>query len=271
MRKCQRDVESPKDDPMLNFPVAKSALQHPASPTFSLELIASTGGALKAKKKEKASSGSFWDDVVVAVLKAHERISVEDLSPLGVRSFPELMSPYVHKVMQVRTLNKILFFFFFFCCVLFSHASFFPSQVLGDSLYISGKHFDFEGKLAEAQSKTTSLSTENESLKGQIIALVKEAKKDKDCLTILEKSIDTEKAFLKLKDKQIDEALSEVEKVGIEVVEKFKDSDEYSNKLCDYYMEGFELFKKYLAKCYLELYFSNLDMEAIEREVLSNR
>ena len=115
MRKCQRDVESPKDDPMLNSPVAKSAPQHPASPTFSLELIASTGGALKAKKKEKASSGSFWDDVVVAVLKAHERISVEDLSPLGVRSFPELMSPYVHKVMQVRTLNKILFFFFFFC------------------------------------------------------------------------------------------------------------------------------------------------------------
>ena len=143
--------------------------------------------------------------------------------------------------------------------------------MLGDSLYISGKHFDFEGKLVEAQSKTTSLSTENESLKGQIIALVKEAKKDKDCLTILEKSIDTEKAFLKLKDKQIDEALSEVEKVGIEAVEKFKDSDEYSNKLCDYYMEGFELFKKYLAKCYLELYFSNLDMEAIEREVLSNR
>jgi len=47
----------------------------------------------------------------------------------------------------------------------------------------------------------------------------------------LEKSIDTEKAFSKLKDKQIYEALSKVKKVGIEVVEKFKASDEYLDKL----------------------------------------
>ena len=53
----------------------------------------------KPRKKEKASSGSFWDDVVVVVLKAHERISVEDLSPLGVRSSLELISPHVYKVM----------------------------------------------------------------------------------------------------------------------------------------------------------------------------
>ena len=90
-------------------------------------------------------------------------------------------------------------------------------------------------------------------------------------LTALEKSIDNKKAFSSLKDKQIDEAFLKVEKVGTKVVEKFKVSNEYSDKLCNYYVEGFELFKKYLAKHHLELDFSNLDMEAVEKEVLVDR
>lgn len=85
----------PKDDPILTSLVAKSVLQCPASLTFPLELIAFAGGALKAKKKEKASLGSFWDDARAAVLKAQETISVDDLSPLGARSLHELMSSYL--------------------------------------------------------------------------------------------------------------------------------------------------------------------------------
>ena len=59
-----------------------------------------------------------------------------------------------------------------------------------------------------------------------------------------------------------------VEKVGFEVVEKFKASDEFSDKLCDYYVDGFELFHKYLAKHHPEMDFSQLDMEEVEKEVL---
>lgn len=79
-----------------------------------------------------------------------------------------------------------------------------------------------------------------------------------------------EKALSKLMDKQIDEALAKLQKVGPEAVEKFKKFYEYSNKLCDYYMEGFELFCKYMAKHHPDLDFSNLDMEEIEREILVN-
>ena len=49
-RKRQRDVESPKDDPMVTSPVANSAPQRPASATSSLELIASTSGAESQEK-----------------------------------------------------------------------------------------------------------------------------------------------------------------------------------------------------------------------------
>ena len=64
---------------MVTSPVAKSAPQRLASATSSIELIASTSGALKAKKKEKASSSSFWDDAGTAVLKVHVMISIDNL------------------------------------------------------------------------------------------------------------------------------------------------------------------------------------------------
>lgn len=65
---------------------------------------------------------------------------------------------------------------------------------------------DYE-KYVKAKSKVESIFAENE-LKGQISAIADEAKKDKEHLTTLEKSINTEKAFLRLKDKQIVKALS---------------------------------------------------------------
>nr|POE69885.1 hypothetical protein CFP56_38093 [Quercus suber] len=69
----------------------------------------------------------------------------------------------------------------------------------------------------------------------------------------------------------IDEALAKLQKVGPKAVEKFKKSDEHSDKLCDYYMEGFGLFRKYMAKHQPNLDFSTLDMEEVEREILANR
>ena len=77
-------------------------------------------------------------------------------------------------------------------------------------------------KLAEAQSKVASFSAENKSLPIQIFAIADEAKKDKNHLKTLEKNIDIEKVFSKLKDKKIDEALMKVEKADFKSVEKFK-------------------------------------------------
>ena len=127
-RKCQRDMETPKDNPMLTSPIAKSVTQHPASPISSLELIASTNGSSKPKGKDKAppppSPGSFWDDARVAVLKAHKAISIDDLSPLRVRPSHELMSSHVHKVIHVQIVNEGFAFLslcsFLSCLLLFS-------------------------------------------------------------------------------------------------------------------------------------------------------
>ena len=143
--------------------------------------------------------------------------------------------------------------------------------MLVKSLYISGKYLDYDKKLVEAQSGIASLFAKNVSLMIQISALIDEAKKDIYHLKTLEKNIDTEKAFSKLKDKQINEALMKVEKVDFETMEKFNALDELSNKLCDYYVDNFELFHKYLAKHHPEMDFYRLEMEEVEKELLANR
>lgn len=79
------------------------------------------------------------------------------------------------------------------------------------------------------------------------------------------------KAFSKLKDKQIEDAALKLHKADFEAVEKFKKFDAYSNKLCDYYVEGFELFLKYMAKHHPSLDFYTLDMEAVEKEIMADR
>ena len=81
---------------MLISLIAKVVPQRPSLSNSSLEVITDDAPKLKGK-----DNGSFWDDVGTMVLKAHEVISVDDLTPLGVRLSYELMFSHVHKVMQV--------------------------------------------------------------------------------------------------------------------------------------------------------------------------
>ena len=72
-----------------------------------------------------------------------------------------------------------------------------------ESLFISGKHLDFEKKVATSEPLVKSLSAENETLKNKVVILTAEAENDKECVVTLEKSLHVEKDFCKLKDKQI--------------------------------------------------------------------
>ena len=49
-----------------------------------------------------------------------------------------------------------------------------------------------------------------------------------------------------LKDKQIGDLELKLENVGATAIQDFKDSDEYSDELCKYYVEGFDLLMKWM-------------------------
>ena len=68
-------------------------------------------------------------------------------------------------------------------------------------MFVSGKFLDLEKKVAMTGPMNKSLSVENEMLKNKVAILTIEAENDKECVAALEKSLQVEKEFCKLKDK----------------------------------------------------------------------
>ena len=89
-----------KKDSVTIIPHAHSPAKRPTSPTSSLEMIASGGEEIRKKKKVGGKSflPTFWDDANLVASKAHEALSVDDLSPLMAKSSSEVMSSHIQKL-----------------------------------------------------------------------------------------------------------------------------------------------------------------------------
>ena len=72
---------------------------------------------------------------------------------------------------------------------------------LGESLFVSGKLLDLEKKVATSEPLVKSLFNENETLKNKVAILIAEAENDKERVATLEKNLQVEKDFCRLKDK----------------------------------------------------------------------
>ena len=129
---------------------------------------------------------------------------------------------------------------------------------------------DFEKRVATTKPVVKLLSAENEALKNKVVILAVEAENGKEHVTTLEKSLQVEKDFSKLKDKQIGDLQFKLQKFGPVAMEEFKEFDSYSNDLCEYYVEGFELFRKWLAKHHLDLDLFSLVMGEVKKKLLAD-
>ena len=87
----------------------------------------------------------------------------------------------------------------------------------------------------------------------------------------MEKSLQVEKDFCKLKDRQIGDLELKLQTARAMVVKDFKDFDEYFDELCGYYVEGFDLLRKWMAKHYPDLDLFGLVMDDVEKELLADR
>ena len=159
----------------------------------------------------------------------------------------------------------------FFSFVLLLLREIFSYVGFGESLFVSGKLLDLEKKMATAEPMIKSLFAENETLKNKVAILTVEAKNDKERVAALEKSLQVEKDFSKLKDKQIGGLQFKLKKAGPDAVQEFKESNLYSDNLCEYNVEGFELFRRWMAKHHPELDLSGLVMGEVEKEFIANR
>ena len=126
---------------------------------------------------------------------------------------------------------------------------------------------DYEEKYVLAQSKVESISSENASFTGQVTKLITNLVKAQDCLSVLEKDLKTKKAFCALTDKQLEVALGKIGEARTQAVVDFKNMDEYEDKSCALYVEGFDIVHTYVRKHHPEIDLSTLDIEEVEREV----
>ena len=53
-------------------------------------------------------------------------------------------------------------------------------------------------------------------------------------------------------------------------MQEFKESDSYLDDLCEYYVEGFELFRKWMVKHHLDLDLFGLVMGEVKKELLAD-
>ena len=72
---------------------------------------------------------------------------------------------------------------------------------LGESIFVYGKLLDLEKKVATSEPLVKSLFNENETLKNKVAILTAKAENDKERVATLEKNLQVEKDFCKLKDK----------------------------------------------------------------------
>ena len=89
---------------------------------------------------------------------------------------------------------------------------------MGESLFVSKKLLDLEKKVATFELLVKSLSTENEILKNKVVVFIAKTKNEKERVATLEKSLQVEKDFCKLKDKQIDDLKLKLQNVGATAV-----------------------------------------------------
>ena len=120
--------------------------------------------------------------------------------------------------------------------------------------------------MATSEPLIKSLSTKNETFKNKVAILATEAENDKEHVATLEKILQVEKDFCKLKDKQIGDLELKLQNVRAMAVQDFKDSDE----LCKYYVEGFDLLVKWMAKHHPSLDLSGLAVDDIVKELMSD-
>nr|POE59969.1 hypothetical protein CFP56_03564 [Quercus suber] len=187
---------------------------------------------------------NVWDDPATALGRAHNVITSDKLKSLSSVPLHELISRHIHKLVQV----------------------------LGESLRITTDYLSVEEKIVMALSKAESVETECSQLKKDLIAAMNERNEANQRVKELTESLRVEKALVIQKDEEIQAALLKTDEERENVIQKFKQSKEFSNLQFLQYFKGFELLRRWTMKHHSSaMDFSSLDLEKIDTEVLEDK
>nr|POE89201.1 hypothetical protein CFP56_57122 [Quercus suber] len=186
---------------------------------------------------------NVWDDPATALGRAHNVITSDELKSLSSVPSHELVSRHIHKLVQV----------------------------LGETLHITTDYLSTEERIVMASSKAESVEVECSQLKKDLIAAINERNEANQKVKELTESLHVEKALVIQKDEKIQAALLKTDEERENVIQKFKQSEEFSDLQFLQYFKGFERLCCWTMKHHSSaMDFSSLDFEKIDTEVLED-
>ena len=111
-------------------------------------------------------------------------------------------------------------------------------QVLGESVRITTNYLNVEDKVVVATSKVESMEVECSQLKKDLIAIMNERNEANQKIKEITKDLHVEKALVIQKDEEIQATLLKIDEERDKVVQKFQQSEEFSDLQFMQYFKG---------------------------------
>jgi len=129
-----------------------------------------------------------------------------------------------------------------------------------------------EEKVVVANSKVESIEVECSKLKKDLIAVMNEKNDANEKIRELTEALCVEKALVIQKDEEIQATLLKTDAEREKIIQKFKQSNEFSDLQFTQYFKRFEILRRWTMKHHsLAVDFSNLDFEKIDIKVLVDK
>ncbi|KAL0003072.1 hypothetical protein SO802_016853 [Lithocarpus litseifolius] len=132
-------------------------------------------------------------------------------------------------------------------------------------------YLNTEEKVVMANSKVESIEAESSNLRKDLIVAMNETNNVNEKIRELTEALRLEKALIVYKDEEIQAALLRTNVEKDKVIQKFMQSEQFSDLQFIQYFKGFELLRRWTMKHHsLVMDFSNLDFEKIDTEILAD-
>ena len=152
----------------------------------------------KGKDKAYSRSSAIFDNARLALARAQEAFTIEELRVFSGVPSNEIVGRHIHKLIQVSYLcNFTLSLSFFFYTVLNVG---FPFQVLGESLHINSKYLTHKAKITSTVYRVEALGAKNSKLKKDLISTMVEANTIKEKAKVLGDDLKAERQLALEKD-----------------------------------------------------------------------
>ena len=131
-------------------------------------------------------------------------------------------------------------------------------------------YLNMEKKVMVANSKVESVEVECSQLRKDLIVAMNERNKVHEKIKELTEALRVEKALVVQKDEEFQVSLLKTDMEKDKVIQKFKQSDDFSGLQFIQYFKGIELLRQWTMKHHsLAVDFSNLEFEKIDIKILA--